>query len=114
MTFFAELAANLIDNSFDNVGLRDRSPSRPGSDLSATIESGGIGIHLYPTKHRRRDKCGSAGSAWKQGRCGVCYTKTTWVCSECRDRNGIEQFVCHPKGKRLTCFGEHLTTANNY
>ena len=87
--FYKRLAHGLIRNSFDSVGLRSRSGpglGPRGRDFDGEGgASGGVDVHLTPTKRRKKKK-GSSGKYTKysfQGRCTECNKCTTYVCSTC-------------------------------
>ena len=79
--------------------------------------SSGTGVHLTPTKKRRRVR-GQLTNFLMQDWCSDCFGgkvfKTTYVCSECRDVDGCAKNLafCHPKTGRL-CFREHVENVHN-
>jgi hypothetical protein len=117
--FYGHLAAELIDNNFDNVGGQRRRRNADDSAYDcAVIDSrtgearSGIDIHLTPTKLKRKDKHGNFTNKTFQGRCRVCSEKTTHQCSQCRDESTDPSWICHTsKGKM--CFPTHLTKVHN-
>jgi hypothetical protein len=80
--FYEQLADQLIDNSFDSIGLRDRR-----SDLvtPGVTPRSGIGAHITQTKKKRKSKCGTSTTFSLQGMCCICSAKTTHICSSCLD-----------------------------
>ena len=63
----------------------------------------GIAAHLTPTKKRRRGT-----NHMQQNRCNVCWKKTIYVCSQCRDSSNCEVGICHSTTGR-TFFNEPVT-----
>ena len=82
--FYENLAAELIDNTYDRVGgatRRSGSTSSPSAIDPAVIDIGtgmprcGESTHLTPTKRKRRHKDGTLTKNRYQGRCRVCGDK---------------------------------------
>ena len=111
--FYTYLAEELIDNTYDVSGLRSRSRDSPEGEYVRA--SGGrprsaAGIHLTPTKKRRRDNKNAA----RQNRCIVCKSfKTMHLCSTCYDggddNGSIEVWLC-PSQSGRDCFAQHAHT----
>ena len=106
--FYARLADEMIDNNLDQgYGTRNTSNSN-ASPTSTIVEpignlSSGVGIHLTPTKKRRKMK-GEITKFLQQDWCKECNQKkykSTYICSECG------KILCHPKSGR-SCFSEHV------
>jgi hypothetical protein len=79
--FYGHLAAELIDNNYDQVHRSTRqcdAGSPEGSYDSSVIDTrtgeprSGIYAHLSPTKRRRKNKWGIKTTNTFQGRCEVC------------------------------------------
>eukprot|EP00170_Pyropia_yezoensis_P004870 contig_19818_g4884 len=57
--YYEDLAAQLIDNSFDTVGMRPRSvPDADGHGDGPSPPRYGVGVHLTPTLKRRTEASG--------------------------------------------------------
>jgi hypothetical protein len=115
--FYGHLAAELIDNTYDNVGGTGARQS-PGTEREAPNSAicpctGGPrareGAHLTPTRRKRKDQHGNITNQSFQGHCRVCKAKTTFQCSVCKDDPDIidEGWICHTKTDRM-CFPIHL------
>jgi Transposase IS4 len=119
-TFYSHLAAELIDNTYDQVAVPHRHnnqrlvgsvPCRPDaisvsdassvSGITPTTLGGlfdsttnrprsGIDLHITPTTKKRKNRQGEEISGKKQGRCVICSIKTSFLCSQCRDDNPNE------------------------
>ena len=121
-TFYTKLAEEMIGNTLDQAQrTRARtSPIRDASGPPSTLHtsdgrvSSGVGVHLTPTKKRRKIH-GKMTNYMQQDWCSDCIGveetkyKTTYVCSVCRDIDGKSKNVafCHPKTRRL-CFRDHV------
>jgi hypothetical protein len=112
--FYTILAKELIDNSYDSVNVRGRrNPAPPGmSPILFERASGdpraGCYAHLTPTKKRKR-KDGVEIPHSLQGRCRVCKSLTTFVCSLCMDEKpDKEAWMCYTKKGKL-CYPVHMT-----
>ena len=120
--FYEDLAADLIDNSFDSVGWRPRGGAAAGEGEGGGAGAGeealgpayGVGVHLKPTTKRRLDQSGGATPHLRQRYCRECKAfRSTLVCSACRDPTaGGEIFLCGPKTGRC-CFADHLRAAHD-
>ena len=105
--YYGTLAEELIDNSFDRVGLRERnSPLDATSAASKEQATSGAYEHPTPTKKRRKLN-GKITSYRMQQRCCICGLKTTYVCSTCDDENEKQVYFCH-SSKGRTCYRFHL------
>lgn len=113
--FYGKLAAELIDNRYDNIGGRRRPPQDPEFFEDSPVINrntgqlrSGVDAHLTPTKRRQTSREGHQKPFALQGKCKVCKTcKTTYECSVCRDNGVANPWICHTKkGKR--CFAMHL------
>ena len=89
--FYAHLAEELIDNTYDQVGGTRRQSEiteTPSQDLvhrRTGAGRAGVYAHLTPTKRRKRLTDGSLTTHLQQGRCRQCGLKTRYVCSTCND-----------------------------
>jgi len=107
--FYEDLAEQLIDKTFDAVGVRARED--PGGAASAEEERAprfGMGIHVTPTLKRRHGVSSKEGDHRAQRACRVCKRRgTSSLCSACRESPGMELYICGPKTGRR-CFDEHM------
>jgi len=103
--FYEDLAAQLIDNTYDSVGLRQCGvPGAVSGSDGAPVMCFGVGVHLTPTLNRRKGDSDHRA----QRDCRVCKSgRTTLVFSSCRDGTGVDLFFCGPKSGR-GCFNVHL------
>ena len=103
--FYEDLAAQLIDNTYESVGLRQRGvPGAVAGSDGAPVVCFGVGVHLTPTLKRRKGDSDHR----TQRDCRVRKSRrTTLVCSSCRDGTGVDLFFCGPKTGR-GCFHVHL------
>jgi len=93
--FYEDLAAQLIDTTYDSVGLRQRGvPGAVDGSDGAPVVCFGVGIHLAsPFKRRKGDSDHRA-----QRDCRVCKSgRTTLVSSSCGDGTGVDPSFCGPK-----------------
>jgi Transposase IS4 len=112
-TFYGNLAAELIDNSFDRVVGNTRNKRRANDDDNPRDEAlidpltglarSGEGIHLRRCHKTRKNPNHTA-----QGRCKVCQAKTRLLCSECAEDNNARglPWICNPETGRM-CFATH-------
>jgi hypothetical protein len=107
--FYETLCLELIDNNFDVIGLRSRTPQDAPVQLTPTS---GAGPHATPTKKMKLDKEKKETSARAQRDCVVCKSRTTRVCSECRSEGKGEVFVCNSSKQRV-CFASHARSMHN-
>lgn len=109
--FYEDLAAQLIGNTFDAVGIRARrsttgSASTASGDMAVSARYG-LGIHLEPTLKRRGPSAADGDQRAQRG-CRVCkWFKSCLVCSGCRGTYEQEVFLCSPKTGRH-CLDVHL------
>jgi hypothetical protein len=69
-----------------------------------------VGIRLTPTKKKRKMN-GETTKYKQQGKCRVCKTKTTYICSLCRDEGRApEPWFCHYEKRQ--CYSAHLLEAH--
>lgn len=113
--FYEQLATELIDNFYDRPYLRlsgsDRGSDKGDSPNDRRISSG-IGVHLTPTRAKRKTKEGVVTKYALQGACRVCKVKkTTHLCSSCLSDTGTV-WVCHAVTGR-DCFVRHLRLIHN-
>ena len=121
--FYEYLAEELINNVYDQpIQGRTRSVSRSPPDgigigSDGAMIGGGIGPHLTPTRRKRKRKDGTITNYLHQGRCNVCGSKTTMVCSVCRNGWGEEgepkSFCCASKSG-TNCFSTHLQQKHGF
>jgi hypothetical protein len=108
--FYETLAEELVDNNFDVVGTRDRHRVGDDSEAMDNVQPrSGVGVHLTPTKKKRRTSKGEVQSGLRQGRCMICRRKSTLTCSQCKDVDpeGPEPWLCTTRIGR-TCFPTHF------
>lgn len=128
--FYSYLAAELIDNTYDNRARRERynqnEPTTPPStfnnvfspliDPRTGLARSGVDIHLTPTTKKRKNQRGEKTNHSFQGRCKVCHVnKTTHECSLCKDDidNADGCWICHTSTKRQ-CFIIHCNDVHPY
>jgi len=101
--FYEDLAADLIDNSFDSVGWRPRGGAEAGEGGGGGAKAGkaalepayGVGVHLKSTTKRRLDRSGGATPHLRQRYCRECKAfRSTLVCSACRDPTAGGESFC--------------------
>jgi Transposase IS4 len=120
--FYGNLAAELIDNSFDRIGMRNRcldfEHTTHEADSVIDKRNGlprfGTAAHLTPTKRKRKRKDGSNTNYSFQGRCRVCSFKTMFECSLCKDNPETqnESWLCSTIHGKM-CFPNHLAMYHN-
>ena len=89
------------------VGVANSRATTP-TNLSSKLCSG-IGVHLTPTKEKRRNSRGEETNSSKQNKCAVCkINKTSHMCSGCKRDNGGRVWLCHSKTGR-DCFNIHCS-----
>jgi len=111
--FYEDLAAQLIDNTFDTAGVRARATpsSAPVEEVGAPLRYV-VGIHLTPTGKRPSGASVGDGDHRAQRNCRVCKRhKSSQVCSGCRGGVDGDMFLCGPKTGR-SCFEAHLRTVH--
>lgn len=116
--FYERLATELIDNAFDRPFLRDTTRNVAAAAnidalSSSTRRSNGVGIHLMPTREKRRTTEGKLTGYAMQRKCRVCKSmKTTHICSACFASNKSAVWLCRGlKGR--TCFAEHVKAVHD-
>ena len=102
------LAADLIDNTFDQRSLRHRCEET--IDVDGPLPDVPSTKHLTcPTPTKRMKK--NHPTHRRQGRCMVCKKCTVAVCRACQDVVGAAHkrqcWICDKPGK--ACMGMHLT-----
>lgn len=118
-SFYTLLAEELIDNRLDAVNPRDRFSTPRRAEFAQLLfdrtgdPRAGISAHLTPTKRKKRTAMGQITSFSLQGRCRVCKSLTTFICSLCEDeRSQIDTiWLCHTKNGKL-CFPTHLESCH--
>ena len=121
--FYTYLAEEMIDNTIDTRARRGRDQQDKGSSPLGVANAvagpprnedgsprSGVGIHLTPTKRKRKDKNGQQRNQVLQGNCRVpgCKYKTSHHCSACTSKAaGKEYWICHSKTGR-ECFHRHV------
>jgi hypothetical protein len=113
--YYAYLSEELIDNSYDRVGVTSRrmrsgvqvSPTAAAAvDLASGAPRAGASIHLTPTKKKRKRTDGTVTNHALQNKCRECRKKTKYCCSVCLD-NRKETWLCYSETGR-TCFVNHI------
>jgi hypothetical protein len=105
--FYEELATDIVFNNYDSVGLRRRASESLEGD-TACHPTAGIGCHLTPTRKFKRLNTGQGTSYRVQRDCKVCkQSRSTQVCSECRDVDQTRSFLCDSSRGRV-CFARHV------
>ena len=135
--FYELLAEQLIDNTYDVVGLRSRTKRRVGDDdgtvstATSTLKTIDAldahcpkkALHLTaPTPTKKRKKNNKKHKA--QGRCMICGKHTSFVCRECqrqqdpctcRDQQTLKQhWICRDKAGLLRCMGKHIAEKHQH
>ena len=107
--FYEDLAEQLIENTFETVGMRPRGDAgATAGEVEPVPLRYGVGIHLTPTRKRRTGSSTKDGEHRAQRTCRVCHLPgTSWVCSGCRDSECVEVFCCGPRTGR-SCFDKHM------
>lgn len=109
--FYEDLAADLIENNYEAVGLRSRNAGE-SEESDVKQPAYGVGFHLTPTNKRRSTGSAQACDQRAQRACSVCKRKgTSYVCSGCRESKTGEVYCCGPKTGR-SCFEEHLNVSH--
>jgi Transposase IS4 len=110
-SYFAKLAEELIDNSFDTRNLRKRTARAYATanplaiDTDEVLDSHFQTIAPTPCKQYKRTE----PTKRTQGRCMVCDRWVTHVCRECQrfgDMKSKQYFICNKEGKK--CMGIHI------
>ena len=108
----------MIDNKLDDIYNTRRRRLEP-VDGSSNLDTrdgyvaSGVGVHLTPTKKRRcvnGERTNFIQQDWCKGCKGDLISKrykTTYVCSMCREQDGLNMAFCHPKTGRY-CFRNHI------
>jgi len=111
---YEDLAAELIDNTYDSVGLLARgAPDGAGDAVVFPPMRYGLGIHLTPTLKRRAGASANEADQCAQRRCRACKKgRSTLVCSACRDGKHVDVYCCGPKTSRLS-WDQHLREAHD-
>lgn len=92
--FYEDLASQLIANSFDTTGLRERGASKSPVDAQRAFQRYGVGVHLTPTLKRRHGASAASADHCAQRLCRVCRRfKSSLVCSRCRIEGEQELFL---------------------
>ncbi len=101
-----EMVGNRMENLVTgNTNMRRCSNSYVGG-TNPSLKSGN-GIHLTPTKEKRKFRDGRVRiNQSKQGKCRICDKKTSHICSECKCVDGTNEWLCHSKTGR-DCFHLH-------
>jgi len=111
--FHESLAAQLIDNTFDTIGVRARATpsSAQVEEVGASLRYG-VGILLTPMGKRRSGASVGDGDHQAQRNCCVCKRhKSSPVYTGCRGGFDGDMFLCGPKIGR-SCFEAHLRTVH--
>jgi hypothetical protein len=99
--FYEALALDLIDNNFEQVGLRKSTATNTRADVLSY--SSGFGPHATSTKKRKQTSDGRELSVREQKNYRDSASRTTRVFSQCRDEGNGDVFVCDSSKGRL-CF----------
>jgi hypothetical protein len=115
--FYGKLATALIKNTFDErvgSGSRTRQQNTSPSNVLNPLtqeERFGEGIHLTPTKRKRKSKDDKSKTWSLQGQCVTCKKrKTIWQCSKCVDDGDDRKcsgWIC-PATTGTMCFADHI------
>ena len=106
-TYYEVLATQLIDNRYCEWNFRPRMAPMDVAENLDELHSG-VGVHLTPTKMKRKSRDGQITKYSLQMKCRVCKTKKTiHLCSACKDCDGATVWLCHTSTGR-TCFISHL------
>lgn len=111
--FYCQLADSLIDNRLDKMTLRQRESDTELMEENMEFGSG-VGLHLTPTKRKRKDSSGTVTNAAYQSRCSICKNtkKSKFVCSGCYSYFHKEVYICHHETGR-DCFKKHTDSVHN-
>ena len=94
---------------YDTITMRNTNVAPPSENVEADGHvSSGIGIHLTPTKKKRKHK-GELTKYLEQHWCKLCNGKrfkSTYVCSLCGET------LCHTKSGRM-CFSQHVEKSHS-
>jgi hypothetical protein len=101
--FYERLAQELIDNSFDSLRTRERPSDSENVSPNLPTERE---AHLTPTKKKRKVD-GRETCFLQQGRCKMCGSKTTQICSGCITNHDVV-WLCASK-KNCLCFAGHFS-----
>ena len=111
-TFYSSLAEEMIDNTFDEVGLQPWATPTSNRRTAANVASGSPIPHLTPTREKKRKTDGTESTHTRQGRCLICKRKTTYLCNICNDKvqseGGKLPWYCHEKNGHRECFTTHI------
>ena len=93
--FYEDLAAQLIPDTYEAIGLRQRGvPDGVAGSDGAPLRRLGVGDHPTPTLKRRKGDADHRA----QRDCRVCRSgPTTLVCSSCRDVTGVDLIFVVPR-----------------
>ena len=118
--FYGHLAAELIDNTYDQVGgtsarvrtanVNDDNNLNPDLiDPVTGLARPGDGVYLRRCTRKRKNN-----NHVHQGRCKVCHQKTSYVCGACADdENDYRQpWICNSETGRM-CFATHRAMTHN-
>jgi hypothetical protein len=94
---------NILDSSLSSASASLSAMDSNGRGMSA------VGVHLTPSKQCRRSNSKDLSKQRAQGRCRVCGSKSTNVCSLCLDMEPSHPglFFCHSRTNR-DCFSKHV------
>lgn len=113
--YYEDLAAQLIDNNFDTVGMRPRSAPDANQRGDGPLPPRyGVGVHLTPTLKRRAGASAKDADQRAQRVCHLCKQhRTTMVFSRCRESKSEEHFFCAPNTGRH-CFDFHMREVHQF
>ncbi len=106
--FYTTLATELIDNCYDIPHTRHHHVSSMSPVRFHSVSSG-VGVHLTPTKRKRKTGGGQMTNFRLQNNCVICKVmKTSMICSECRTRENRQIWLCSSITRR-DCFARHIS-----
>jgi hypothetical protein len=116
--FFIALAEEMIENTIDDEGVAVRK-KRCSTDSTSTVTGpvnavDGSGIRLVRSKRPKNVRGQIVKGQAASGRCRMCQTNTTVVCSKCLEQ-GVPEHIAHyckPGSTNNLCFAQHLQQAH--
>ena len=75
----------------------------------------GISLHTTPTTNRSKKRDGIENQYLLQGKYKAFQNKTTYVCSDCADTDGVKNkiWVFHSETSR-SCFSQHVHITHDF
>jgi hypothetical protein len=118
--FYGHLSAELIDNVYDRIGSGTRRVASVEDDNETNLDPElvdpltglarpGDGVYLRKSAKRRKNS-----NHVHQGRCLVCKTKSSYLCSACCDNDSDvrQPWICNTETGRM-CFATHRMAKHN-